>query len=77
MLYFAATPDDGSADAAYDSQALDWILEKNNRLLPAERIRVVSVSASPSGKGLWKYRNTELWEEACRRAEKAGVLVLS
>jgi serine protease AprX len=75
-LYFVATPDDGTVDAAPYAKAVDWILEKNKPLPMADRIRVISVSASPSGKGLWKYRNTELWEEACHRAENSGVLVI-
>jgi serine protease AprX len=75
-LYFIAVPDDGQADAAADAKALELILERNTTFPPADRIRVVSVSASPSGKGLWKYRNSQLWEEACRRADQAGVLVI-
>jgi serine protease AprX len=73
-LYFLATPDPG-ADARAQAEALDWVLKKNETLPAAERIRVVSVSASPSGPGS-PFRNGQAWEESLGRAERAGVLVV-
>jgi serine protease AprX len=74
-VYFVATTDPGG-DAAEHARALDWILEQNQRLPAAERIRVVSISAAPSGHALHPYRNSALYDAACERAEKAGVLVI-
>jgi subtilisin family serine protease len=73
-LYFLATPDPGR-DARTHAEALDWVLDKNQTLPPMEKIRVVSVSAIPSGPGS-PFRNGKAWEEAVARAEKAGVLVV-
>ena len=73
-IYFLATPDPGR-DAQTHAEALDWVLDKNQTLPPAEKIRVVSVSASPSGPGS-PLRNGKVWDEAVARAEKAGVLVV-
>ncbi len=74
-VYFVATSDPGG-DAAEQAHALDWILEQNCDFPPAERIRVVSISAAPSGPALHPYRNGQLYDEACDRAEAAGVLVI-
>jgi serine protease AprX len=74
-LYFVATPDPGG-DAAREARGLDWILEQNRQLPPDQKIRVVSVSSSPSGKNIHPVRNGHLWDEACARAEAAGVLVI-
>lgn len=74
-LYFVATPDPGG-DSRWQARGLDWILEQNRELPPAQKIRVVSVSASPSGKNFDPVRNGQLWDEAVARAEAAGVLVV-
>jgi serine protease AprX len=55
---------------------LDWIVEQNAKLPPENKIRVVSVSGSPSGSGSPFKKNTGMWDPACERAEKAGILVL-
>lgn len=73
-LYFVATPDPGR-DAKAEADALDWIIEKNKSLPTDERIRVVSVSANPSGPGS-PYRNGKAWDEAVERAEKSGLMVI-
>lgn len=75
-LYFAAMPDDGKGDAIHFATALDWIVEQNRKLPPAARIRVVSVSAAPSGEGSLFKTNNETWDPAVRRAEAEGILVL-
>jgi serine protease AprX len=74
-VYFAAAPS-WTQDTAYQAKALDWIVEQNARLAPADKIRVVSVSGAPSGPGSPFKKNTELWDPACQRAAKAGILVL-
>ena len=74
-LYYAAVPS-WKLDAAYYQRALDWVIARNKALPKGERIRVVSVSACPSGQGTPYTKNTQKWDAACRRAEKAGILVL-
>lgn len=73
-VYFVAVPDPGG-DARQQAEALDWVVAKNRSLPAAERIRVVSVSAGPSGPGS-PFRNGKVWDEAVARAEKAGILVV-
>jgi serine protease AprX len=55
---------------------LDWIIEKNRTLPATEKIRVVSVSAAPGKAGTTSTDNQKKWDEACARAEAAGILVL-
>jgi serine protease AprX len=74
-VHFVAAPS-WTGDTAYQAKALDWIVEQNAKLPPADKIRVVSVSAAPSGPGSFFTKNTPLWDPACERAEKAGILVL-
>jgi len=74
-LYFAAAPS-WTRDTAYQAKALDWIVEQNAKLPAGRKIRVVSVSAKPSGAAAPFTKNTGMWDEACRRAENAGMLVL-
>jgi subtilisin family serine protease len=74
-IYYVAAPS-WTADTAYYAKALDWIIEQNAQLPAKEKIRVVSVSAAPSGPGSPFKKNTEQWDPACERAEKAGILVL-
>jgi hypothetical protein len=72
-LYYVAHP--LIPDAAYLAKALDWLVEQNKNLPAGRKIRIVSVSAAPSGQGS-PFKNGEMWDEACKRAEAAGVLVL-
>jgi len=74
-IYYVAAPS-WLADAAYYAKALDWILAQNRKLPKAERIRVVSVSAAPSGKGSPFTKNGPMWDEAVARAEAEGIVVL-
>jgi serine protease AprX len=74
-LYYAAAPA-WTGDAAFQAKALDWIIEQNAVLPAAEKIRVVSVSAAPSGEGSPFKQNNEQWDAACGRADKAGIMVL-
>jgi serine protease AprX len=74
-VYYAAAPS-WKGDASYYAKALDWILEINATLPRNEKIRVVSVSASPSGEGSPFTSKTKMWDEACERAKEAGIVVL-
>ena len=74
-VYFVAAPS-WTADTAFQAKALDWIIEQNAKLPAKEKIRVVSISGAPSGPGSPFKKNTELWDPAWQRAEKAGILVL-
>ncbi len=75
QIYFAAAPS-WTADAKYQADALNWIIEEN-RLLPKEnKIKVVSISAAPSGTGSPFKKNNNLWDEAVKIAEQEGIVVL-
>jgi serine protease AprX len=74
-LYFAAAPS-WTGDAKYYAEALDWLVALNETLPAGAKIRVVSVSAAPSGPGSPFKAHNELWDAACARAKTAGVLVL-
>ena len=73
-VYYAAAPS-WHLDARYDADALHWIIEENQKLPQEEKIRVVSVSAAPSGEGS-QYTHTEAWEAAYQEAMEAGILVI-
>lgn len=74
-IYYAAVPS-WFLDAAYIARALDWIVAENRRLPAKAKIRVVSVSASPSGQGSPFTKNKELWDKSCAQAEQEGIRVL-
>jgi hypothetical protein len=71
-VYYAAAPS-WKADAAYYAKGLNWIIEQNKNLPASQKIRVVSVSASPNQTS-WK--NRQMWDRACSQAESEGILVL-
>ena len=74
-VYYAAAPS-WTGDAQYYADALDWILAENQKLPHGQKIRVVSVSAAPSGKGSAFTKNNESWNAAYKRAMDADILVL-
>lgn len=74
-VYFAAVPS-WLGDAQYYADALDWIVGESAKLAAADKIRAVSVSAAPSGEGSPFSKNGALWDEAVKRAEAAGIIVL-
>lgn len=74
-IYYAAAPS-WLEDAGYYAGALDWIVEESAKLPAGEKIRVVSVSAAPSGPGSPFTKNNDQWDAAVARAEKEGLLVL-
>ncbi len=71
-VYYAAAPS-WKMDAAYYAKGLDWIIAQNEKLPEEEKIRVVSVSASPNQSS---WANRQMWDEACTRAEADGIMVL-
>jgi predicted outer membrane repeat protein len=70
-VYYVAAPS-WLGDAAYEANGLDWIIQQNEGLPESDKIRIVSVSAAPSNRPT----NGHMWDEACVRAEAAGILVL-
>ncbi len=74
-LYYASVPS-WLEDAQYYADALTWIISEN-ALLPADqKIRVVSVSAAPSGPGSPFSKNNKTWDAAVMEATEQGILVL-
>lgn len=74
-VYFAAAPS-WIGDSEYYAKGLYWIIDENSKLPEGEKIRVVSVSAAPSGEGSMFSKNLEMWDEAVLAAKEAGILVL-
>ena len=74
-VWYAAAPS-WLGDAKYYADALRWIIEENRTLPGAGKIRVVSVSAAPSGPGSPFTKNGGEWDAAVAAAEAAGILVL-
>jgi serine protease AprX len=74
-VWYAAAPS-WLADAKYYADALRWIIEENQTLPGGEKIRVVSVSAAPSGPGSPFTKNGASWDAAVEAANAAGILVL-
>jgi serine protease AprX len=73
-VYYASVPS-WLEDSQYYADALIWIMSEN-ALLPAEqKIRVVSVSAAPSGPGT-HFSNNKAWDSAVKDATAQGILVL-
>lgn len=74
LVYYAAVPS-WLLDADYYAEALDWLVEENEKLPTGNKIRVISISAAPSGN--WSdYQNSETYNAAYQRAIAAGILVL-
>ncbi|MHC4475741.1 MAG: S8 family serine peptidase [Planctomycetota bacterium] len=71
-VYYAAAPS-WKRDAAYYAKGLDWIIAQNEELPEGEKIRVVSVSASPNQSS---WANRQMWDRACARAQADGIMVL-
>ncbi len=74
-VYFAAAPS-WKGDSEYYAKGLYWIIDENKKLPEGEKIRVVSVSAAPSGEGSFFTKNTIMWDEAVLAAQEEGILVL-
>ncbi len=75
QLYFVAAPS-WTGDAQYQADALNWIIDENEKLPEGAKIRVVSISAAPSGPGSPFAKNNAAWDSAYQRATEAGILVL-
>lgn len=74
-VYYVAAPS-WKADAQYEADALNWLIDENAKLPEGSKIRVVSVSAAPSGEGSFFTKNQDAWNAAFQRASEAGILVL-
>jgi subtilisin family serine protease len=74
-VYYAAAPS-WLADAKYYADALDWLIGVNKGLPEEQKIRVVSVSAGPSGPGSPFKKNGNAWDHAVANAKEEGILVL-
>ncbi|BCN29052.1 S8/S53 family peptidase [Anaeromicropila herbilytica] len=74
-VYFAAAPS-WKGDSKFYAKGLNWIIKENKELPKGEKIRVVSVSAAPSGEGSPFTKNKKMWDEAVLKAQKEGILVL-
>jgi len=74
-LYFAAAPS-WTKDAQFQADALNWIIEENAKLPAGSKVRVVSVSAAPSGPETNFDKNNAAWDTAYEKATEAGILVL-
>ena len=74
-VYYVAAPS-WTGDAQYYADALDWIVGENEKLQDGDKIRVVSVSAAPSGPGSPFTKNNDAWDAAFTRATDAGLLIL-
>jgi serine protease AprX len=75
LVYYAAVPS-WMLDAQYYADALDWLVNENEALPMGKKIRVVSISAAPSG--IWSEfsKNQPAYDAAYLRATEAGILVL-
>lgn len=74
-VFYVAAPS-WTLDSAHFAEALEWIIDCNRGLPESEKIRVVSVSASPSGLRSSFKKNKAQWDEAFGLAQKEGLLVL-
>lgn len=74
-VYFLAVPS-WLHDAQYYADALNWVINQNKKLPENSKIRVVSVSAAPSGIWTEYQKNNAAWDDAYQQATDAGILVL-
>jgi subtilisin family serine protease len=58
-LYHVAAPS-WTGDTAYQAKALDWLVEQSKALPAGQKIRVVSISAAPSGRPPFRLK---MWDE--------------
>lgn len=75
IIYYVAAPS-WKLDSQYFADALNWLIDENAKLPAESKIRVVSVSATPSGEGSPFTKNQNAWDAAYQRAMNAGILVL-
>ena len=74
-VFVAAAPS-WNGDSEFYARALYWIIEENNKLPDGQKIRVVSISAAPSGQGSPFTKNQNIWDQAVLAAQQNGILVL-
>lgn len=58
------------------AQALDWLIEQNESLPEANKIRAVSISADFTNTEYFDSNSHNAWDEAVKRAQAANILVL-
>lgn len=73
-IYYVAVPS-WYGDVQYYADGLLWIIEENKKLPIDEKIRIVSVSTSPSNKNKGM-KNGESWTQAVALAEAEGIYVI-
>lgn len=74
-VYYAAAPS-WTGHAKHFADALLWMIEINRSLPVDDKIKVVSVSAAPSGQGSPFEKNNKDWDDAMKLAKEEGILVL-
>jgi len=74
-VFYVAAPS-MTGNSAYYAEALDRFIDYNRGLPDSEKIRVVSVSAGPSGPESPFKKNRAQWDKAFNRAQHEGILVL-
>lgn len=73
-VYYAAVPM-WLGDAYYETEALNWIMELNEKLTSENKIKFVSISAAP-GDCREREKNSEMWLRAVEKAQSNGICVL-
>lgn len=73
-LYYVAVKTWDRSAPEMGAQALDWLIEQNKALSQEEKIRAVSVSVDFTNTEY--FDNHSAWDEAVKRAQAAGILVL-
>lgn len=74
-VYYVAVPS-WEQDSKNYAEAIDWIIEENSNLPETNKIKVISISAAPTGPGSPFDKNQNLYEEAVLRAKSSGILIL-
>lgn len=75
LVHYAVAPS-WKADSQYFADALYWLIDQNEALPEGDKIRVVSISAAPSGEGSPFEKNHQAYDEAVLAAQAVGMLVL-
>jgi hypothetical protein len=70
LVYFAAIPE-WKMDGKYYANALKWIIEENKKLMPDNKIKIVTTNVI----GTIKTNNNE-WVDAVKLAETEGIVIL-
>lgn len=74
-VYYAAAPS-WEQDSNYYAKGIQWIIKQNKKLPANEKIKVISISAAPTGKESEFNKGKKEYEKAVKAAQKEGILVL-